>query len=64
MASKIPSAAKVGGRPKIPWTSSRKRKLARLYLVTDLTIAEIRSALTVDGFAPGYVQYILFLHVF
>ncbi|KAF4637684.1 hypothetical protein G7Y89_g407 [Cudoniella acicularis] len=34
---------KAGGRPKIPWTDSRKRKLVRLYLLTDLTIDDIRT---------------------
>jgi hypothetical protein len=41
-----------GGRPKIPWTASRKRKLIRLYLLTDLKIEEIEGVLRADGFAP------------
>jgi len=45
-----------GGRPRIPWTDSRKRKLTRLYLLTDLTIPEIGSVLTAEGFAPGSVE--------
>ncbi|KAM3071166.1 hypothetical protein ACMFMG_008760 [Clarireedia jacksonii] len=43
---------KVGGRPKIPWTASRKRKLVRLYLMTTLNYHQIRELISADGFDP------------
>jgi hypothetical protein len=42
-----------GGRPKIAWNASRKRKLVRLYLMTDLKVIDIQQALGTDGFNPG-----------
>ncbi|CCD48350.1 hypothetical protein BofuT4_P107340.1 [Botrytis cinerea T4] len=47
-----PEIKNTGGRPKIVWTSSKKRKLVRLYLMTDLKIAEIQRLLSSDGFNP------------
>ncbi|KUJ23873.1 ankyrin [Mollisia scopiformis] len=44
---------KRGGRPKIPWDASRKRKLARLYLMTNLRIVDIQQMLKSNGFTPG-----------
>jgi hypothetical protein len=32
----------LGGRPPLPWTASRNRKLARLWLLTDISIADIK----------------------
>jgi hypothetical protein len=40
------------GRPKIAWDASRKRKLVRLYLMTDLKIADIQQVLSTEGFTP------------
>jgi len=42
----------LGGRPKLDWTSSRKRKLGRLYLLTDVTIADIQQILKDEKFNP------------
>lgn len=39
-----------GGRPQNAWTNSRRRKLARLYALTDLTNSEIEKVLKSDGF--------------
>ncbi|PMD17839.1 hypothetical protein NA56DRAFT_727881 [Hyaloscypha hepaticicola] len=44
---------KPGGRPKIAWTSSRKRKLVRLYLLTSLNIHGIQQALVATDFTPS-----------
>ncbi|KAF4634796.1 hypothetical protein G7Y89_g3324 [Cudoniella acicularis] len=41
-----------GGRPQNAWTNSRRRKLARLYTLTDLSTAEIQEVLRSDGFNP------------
>ncbi|CZR52604.1 uncharacterized protein PAC_02481 [Phialocephala subalpina] len=42
-----------GGRPRNAWTSSRRRKLVRLYTLTTLNINEIVSVLKAHGFNPG-----------
>jgi len=42
------------GRPKVAWDASRKRKLVRLYLMTDLKIADIQQVLSTEGFTPKY----------
>jgi hypothetical protein len=42
-----------GGRPKKAWNASRKRKLVRLYLMTDLKVMEIQKVLEEEGFSPG-----------
>ncbi|PQE25962.1 hypothetical protein CJF30_00000679 [Rutstroemia sp. NJR-2017a BBW] len=47
-----PKKQKLGGRPKIPWTASRKRKLIRLYLMTTLDYHQIRALISTDGFDP------------
>ncbi|KAK0100667.1 hypothetical protein ONS95_007119 [Cadophora gregata] len=44
--------AKIGGRPKNAWTSSRKRKLVRLYSLTTLDKDEIRQVLKDHDFDP------------
>ncbi|KAH6673277.1 hypothetical protein B0J14DRAFT_592910 [Halenospora varia] len=41
-----------GGRPRNSWTSSRRRKLIRLYTMTNLSIAEIQKVLETEGFNP------------
>ena len=46
---------KPGGRPKIAWTSSRKRKLVRLYLLTSLNIHGIQQVLSAIDFTPRCV---------
>lgn len=43
------------GRPKIDWTPSRSRKLVRLYLMTDLTVEEIKRVIRSKGFRPRYL---------
>jgi hypothetical protein len=43
---------KLAGRPRIAWTASRRRKLVRLYLMTDIKIHEIQMLLKEDGFKP------------
>jgi len=47
-----------GGRPKLDWTSSRKRKLGRLYLLTDIAISDIQQVLKDEKFNPRYVFHI------
>ncbi|KAH8670162.1 hypothetical protein BGZ60DRAFT_563677 [Tricladium varicosporioides] len=42
----------LGGRPRNSWNSSRKRKLVRLYTLTDLSNAEIQKVLESQGFSP------------
>ncbi|KAG9241479.1 hypothetical protein BJ878DRAFT_428047 [Calycina marina] len=42
-----------GGRPKLDWTSSRKRKLGRLYLLTDIAIPDIQRILQDEKFNPS-----------
>ncbi|PQE06558.1 ankyrin repeat protein [Rutstroemia sp. NJR-2017a WRK4] len=51
-----PEKQKLGGRPKIPWTASRKRKLIRLYLMTTLDYHQIRALISTDGFNPWNIQ--------
>jgi hypothetical protein len=46
---------KPAGRPKIAWTSSRKRKLVRLYLLTNLNIHGIQQVLVATDFTPRCV---------
>lgn len=41
-----------GGRTANDWTSSRNRKLVRLYTLTQLTKKEIRKALKAKDFDP------------
>ncbi|KAH8670163.1 hypothetical protein BGZ60DRAFT_430630 [Tricladium varicosporioides] len=43
-----------GGRPRNRWTSSRRRKLARLYVLTDLSNGEIEKVLETQDFHPKY----------
>ncbi|KAH6673276.1 hypothetical protein B0J14DRAFT_701220 [Halenospora varia] len=43
-----------GGRPRNRWTSSRRRKLARLYVLTDLSNDEIKKVLETQDFHPKY----------
>ena|SRR6187402_42572 len=40
------------GRPKNGWTPTRKRKLVRLYLMTELDVDEIGEVLRAKGFQP------------
>ncbi|KAH6674804.1 hypothetical protein B0J14DRAFT_22315 [Halenospora varia] len=47
------SKKRAGGRPSIPWNAQRKRKLVRLYMMTDLKLEEIRQILVEDNFAPA-----------
>lgn len=42
----------IQGRPKNDWTCSRRRKLVRLYLMTDLEVDEIVKVLRTDSFEP------------
>jgi hypothetical protein len=42
------------GRPKNGWTATRKRKLIRLYLMTELDVAEISQVLRAENFQPWY----------
>jgi len=47
---------KPGGRPKLAWTSSRNRKLVRLYLLTNINTQEIQQVLdAAEGFKPRYL---------
>ncbi len=46
---------KLMGRPKNNWTPTRKRKLVRLYLMTDLDVGEIVEVLRGKGFQPWQV---------
>jgi hypothetical protein len=46
------TSSKPGGRPKNAWNSSRRRKLVRLYTLTNLNTAEIGKVLKADGFDP------------
>ncbi|KAF4625417.1 hypothetical protein G7Y89_g12752 [Cudoniella acicularis] len=41
-----------GGRPPNAWTNSRRRKLTRLYTLTNLSIGEIQSVLEEQDFNP------------
>lgn len=41
-----------GGRPKLAWTAARKRKLTRLYLLTNVRTKDIPRLLRGDGFTP------------
>lgn len=43
------------GRPRVEWTASRQRKLARLYLCTDMKLEDICEALQDGDFQPKYV---------
>ncbi|CZR62713.1 uncharacterized protein PAC_12610 [Phialocephala subalpina] len=45
--------SRAGGRPRIPWDASRRRKLVRLYLMTTLKITDIQRVLETGGFKPG-----------
>lgn len=45
---------KVIGRPKNGWTASRRRKLVRLYLMTNLEVNEIAKVLRTENFKPWY----------
>ena len=42
------------GRPRNGWTPTRKRKLVRLYLMTDLNVGEIAEVLRGKHFEPWY----------
>src|SRR4051794_15908678 len=52
---------KVIGRPKNDWTPSRRRKLVRLYLMTNLEPKEIARVLRDGSFSPwyGFISHIL-----
>lgn len=41
-----------GGRPKNDWKPSRERKLARLYILSNLNLDEIQKVLRTNGFNP------------
>jgi hypothetical protein len=43
------------GRPRNGWTPTRKRKLVRLYLMTELNVGEIAEVLRAKHFQPWYV---------
>ncbi|KAF4631512.1 hypothetical protein G7Y89_g6615 [Cudoniella acicularis] len=43
---------KRNGRPPIEWNSSRRRKVVRLYFMTNLNISKIRESLKEEGFHP------------
>jgi hypothetical protein len=47
---------KVIGRPKNGWTASRRRKLVRLYLMTNLEVDEIAKVLRTDNFKTWYAS--------
>lgn len=47
--------AKRMGRPKNGWTATRKRKLIRLYLMTELDVLEIAQVLRAESFQPWFV---------
>jgi hypothetical protein len=49
-----------GGRPRNEWTPSRRRKLVRLYTLTNLDKEEIQVVLKDGGFSPRYVQLYIF----
>jgi len=40
------------GRPRNGWTPTRKRKLVRLYLMTELEVGEIVEVLKAKDFEP------------
>lgn len=41
-----------GGRPRIAWNASRRRKLVRLYLMTGLKVKDIAQVLSSKDFKP------------
>lgn len=41
-----------GGRPKTDWKPSRTRRLARLYILSNLNLNEIQILLKENGFDP------------
>ena len=43
---------RVNGRPRNLWTSTRLRKLTRLYLMTNLDVVDIIKTLEAEDFAP------------
>lgn len=47
------------GRPKNGWTATRKRKLIRLYLMTELDVLEIAQVLRAETFQPWFVLILL-----
>ncbi|KUJ20059.1 ankyrin [Mollisia scopiformis] len=49
---KVENEKKVIGRPKNAWSSSRSRKLVRLYLMTSLNVDEIVEVLRTEDFMP------------
>ena len=52
-AKEVPTGPARIGRPP-QWTSTRARKLARLYMYTTLSIDKILRVLEDDVFKPGY----------
>lgn len=50
-----PKRRKPTGRPKNGWTPSRRRKLVRLYLMTELNVDELAATLRTDRFKPWCV---------
>lgn len=51
-----PKRRKPMGRPRNDWTASRRRKLIRLYLMTELNVGELGATLRSDRFQPWYVN--------
>ncbi|KAH7323584.1 hypothetical protein BKA65DRAFT_540230 [Rhexocercosporidium sp. MPI-PUGE-AT-0058] len=52
VAIPVKKRSKLMGRPKNNWTPARKRKLVRLYLMTELGVEEIADVLQAKGFQP------------
>jgi hypothetical protein len=50
-----PTRPATGGRPKNSWTSSRHRRLVRLYTLTMLSKKEIEMVLTLENFKTRYL---------
>jgi hypothetical protein len=44
------------GRPRVAWTPARKRKLARLYALSDESVPDICELLQDGEFQPQYVH--------
>lgn len=50
---------KVMGRPRNGWTASRRRKVVRLYLMTNLEVDEIAKVLRTDNFKTWWIPSFL-----
>lgn len=51
-STQIAKRRRLMGRPRNEWTSTRLRKLVRLYLMTELDVSEISRVLSAGDFQP------------